>query len=615
MSNEKVGRNRGRGPMGGGPIGASTEKAKDFKGSIGKLLKHMAQYKIQLIIVFIFAIGSTIFSVIGPTILGNVTTELGNGFKSKIQGGAGIDFTKIGKTLLLLLGLYIISALFSIIQGWVMTGISQKVSFQLRKEISEKFNRMPMRYFDSKTHGEVLSRVTNDVDTLSTSLNQSFTQVVTSITTVIGVLIMMIRISGSMTLIAVLTLPLSLGLIGGIVKKSQKFFIAQQAYLGHVNGQVEEVYSGHTVVKVFNAENKVVEDFEKANDTLYDSAWKSQFLSGMMHPIMSFVGNIGYVLVAILGGYLTIKGSIEIGDIQSFISYVRSFNQPIAQLAQISNQLQQTAAASERIFEFLGEEEEDVTVPNPVKIDKLEGSVEFRNVNFGYNLDRTIINDFSTKVKPGQKVAIVGPTGAGKTTIIKLLMRFYDVNGGAILIDGHNVKDFNRSELRELFGMVLQDTWLFNGSIMENIRYGRLGATDAEVIDAAKAAYVDHFISTLPDGYQMELNEEANNVSQGQKQLLTIARAILADPKILILDEATSSVDTRTEVRIQKAMDNLMKGRTSFVIAHRLSTIRDADIILVMKDGDIVEQGNHEELLAKGGFYADLYNSQFERSA
>ena len=615
MSNEKVGRNRGRGPMGGGPIGASTEKAKDFKGSIGKLLKHMAQYKIQLIIVFIFAIGSTIFSVIGPTILGNVTTELGNGFKSKIQGGAGIDFTKIGKTLLLLLGLYIISALFSIIQGWVMTGISQKVSFQLRKEISEKFNRMPMRYFDSKTHGEVLSRVTNDVDTLSTSLNQSFTQVVTSITTVIGVLIMMIRISGSMTLIAVLTLPLSLGLIGGIVKKSQKFFIAQQAYLGHVNGQVEEVYSGHTVVKVFNAENKVVEDFEKANDTLYDSAWKSQFLSGMMHPIMSFVGNIGYVLVAILGGYLTIKGSIEIGDIQSFISYVRSFNQPIAQLAQISNQLQQTAAASERIFEFLGEEEEDVTVPNPVKIDKLEGSVEFRNVNFGYNSDRTIINDFSTKVKPGQKVAIVGPTGAGKTTIIKLLMRFYDVNGGAILIDGHNVKDFNRSELRELFGMVLQDTWLFNGSIMENIRYGRLGATDAEVIDAAKAAYVDHFISTLPDGYQMELNEEANNVSQGQKQLLTIARAILADPKILILDEATSSVDTRTEVRIQKAMDNLMKGRTSFVIAHRLSTIRDADIILVMKDGDIVEQGNHEELLAKGGFYADLYNSQFERSA
>nr|WP_082812405.1 ABC transporter ATP-binding protein [Clostridium sp. Marseille-P299] len=601
--------------MGGGPIGASTEKAKDFKGSIGKLLKHMAQYKIQLIIVFIFAIGSTIFSVIGPTILGNVTTELGNGFKSKIQGGAGIDFTKIGKTLLLLLGLYIISALFSIIQGWVMTGISQKVSFQLRKEISEKFNRMPMRYFDSKTHGEVLSRVTNDVDSLSTSLNQSFTQVVTSITTVIGVLIMMIRISGSMTLIAVLTLPLSLGLIGGIVKKSQKFFIAQQAYLGHVNGQVEEVYSGHTVVKVFNAENKVVEDFEKANDTLYDSAWKSQFLSGMMHPIMSFVGNIGYVLVAILGGYLTIKGSIEIGDIQSFISYVRSFNQPIAQLAQISNQLQQTAAASERIFEFLGEEEEDVTVPNPVKIDKLEGSVEFRNVNFGYNPDRTIINDFSTKVKPGQKVAIVGPTGAGKTTIIKLLMRFYDVNGGAILIDGHNVKDFNRSELRELFGMVLQDTWLFNGSIMENIRYGRLGATDAEVIDAAKAAYVDHFISTLPDGYQMELNEEANNVSQGQKQLLTIARAILADPKILILDEATSSVDTRTEVRIQKAMDNLMKGRTSFVIAHRLSTIRDADIILVMKDGDIVEQGNHEELLAKGGFYADLYNSQFERSA
>lgn len=614
MSNEKVG-GRPRGPMGKGPMGAGTEKAKDFKGSIGKLMKVMAQYKLQLVVVFLFAIGSTIFSVIGPTILGDVTTELGEGFVSKIQGGVGIDFTKIGRTLLWLLALYLISALFSIIQGWLMTGISQKVSFKMRKDISEKINRMPMRYFDTKTHGEVLSRVTNDVDTLSMSLNQSFTQVVTSITTIIGVLIMMLRISGSMTLIAILTLPLSLGLIGGIVKKSQKYFKAQQEYLGHVNGQVEEVYGGHAVVKVFNAENKVVEEFEKANNTLFDSAWKSQFLSGMMHPIMSFVGNIGYVAVAIAGGYLTIKGSIAIGDIQAFISYVRSFNQPIAQLAQISNQLQQTAAASERIFEFLEEEEEDVTVPNAVKIDKLDGSVEFKNVKFGYNPDKTIIQNFSTKVKPGQKVAIVGPTGAGKTTIIKLLMRFYDVNEGAILIDGHNVKDFNRSELRELFGMVLQDTWLFNGSIMDNIRYGRLNATDEEVMAAAKAAYVDHFVSTLPDGYNMELNEEANNVSQGQKQLLTIARAILADPKILILDEATSSVDTRTEVRIQKAMDNLMKGRTSFVIAHRLSTIRDADIILVMKDGDIVEQGNHEELLEKGGFYADLYNSQFERSA
>lgn len=614
MSNEKVG-GRPRGPMGKGPMGAGTEKAKDFKGSIGKLMKVMAQYKLQLVVVFLFAIGSTIFSVIGPTILGDVTTELGEGFVSKIQGGVGIDFTKIGRTLLWLLTLYLISALFSIIQGWLMTGISQKVSFKMRKDISEKINRMPMRYFDTKTHGEVLSRVTNDVDTLSMSLNQSFTQVVTSITTIIGVLIMMLRISGSMTLIAILTLPLSLGLIGGIVKKSQKYFKAQQEYLGHVNGQVEEVYGGHAVVKVFNAENKVVEEFEKVNNTLFDSAWKSQFLSGMMHPIMSFVGNIGYVAVAIAGGYLTIKGSIAIGDIQAFISYVRSFNQPIAQLAQISNQLQQTAAASERIFEFLEEEEEDVTVPNAVKIDKLDGSVEFKNVKFGYNPDKTIIQNFSTKVKPGQKVAIVGPTGAGKTTIIKLLMRFYDVNEGAILIDGHNVKDFNRSELRELFGMVLQDTWLFNGSIMDNIRYGRLNATDEEVMAAAKAAYVDHFVSTLPDGYNMELNEEANNVSQGQKQLLTIARAILADPKILILDEATSSVDTRTEVRIQKAMDNLMKGRTSFVIAHRLSTIRDADIILVMKDGDIVEQGNHEELLAKGGFYADLYNSQFERSA
>lgn len=613
MSNERRNTVK-RGPMGGGgPMGMHGEKAKDFKGSIGKLMKYMGAYTIQLIVVAVFAIGSTVFSIIGPTILGTVTTDIFTGFMEKITGTGGIDFTKIGRTLLILLGLYAVSSLFSLIQGLVMSGISQKVSYKLRAEISEKINRMPMKYFDTKTHGEVLSRVTNDIDTLSMSLNQSITQIITSVATVIGVLIMMIRISGSMTILAVLTLPISAGLIAGIVKKSQKYFSKQQEYLGHVNGQVEEVYGGHTVVKVFNGEQKVIEDFEKANDTLYESAWKSQFLSGMMHPIMSFVGNLGYVAVAIAGGYLVINGKIQVGDIQSFIQYVRNFNQPIAQMAQVSNQLQQTAAASERVFEFLDEEEEDVMVDNPVSVTQLEGSVEFKNVHFGYNEDKIIINDFSTKVRPGQKVAIVGPTGAGKTTMVKLLMRFYDVNSGEILIDGHNIKDFNRSELRELFGMVLQETWLFNGSIMENIRYGRLDATDEEVKNAAKAAYVDHFISTLPNGYQMELNEEANNVSQGQKQLLTIARAILADPKILILDEATSSVDTRTEVRIQKAMDNLMKGRTSFVIAHRLSTIRDADLILVMKDGDIVEQGNHEELLQRGGFYAELYNSQFEK--
>ena len=609
MSSEKR-RGHGRGPMMG-----PGEKAKDFKGSIGKLAKYMSKYKINLLFVLIFAIGSTVFSIVGPKVLGKVTTEIFNGLIEKISGTGGIDFDKILRILMILLSLYVISAIFSFIQGWIMTGVSQKIIKQLREEISQKINRMPMKYFDKKTHGEVLSVVTNDVDTLSTSLNQSITQVITSVTTLIGILVMMISISGKMTLIAILTLPLSVLLIAGIVKKSQKHFMAQQEFLGHVNGQVEEVYSGHTVVKVFNGEEKVVEEFEKANDTLYQSAWKSQFLSGMMMPIMTFVGNIGYVAVSIMGGYLAIKGSIEVGDIQSFIQYVKQFNQPVSQLAQVSNQLQQTAAASERIFEFLEEEEEDVTVPNPVHIDNLEGSVEFKNVHFGYNPEQTIINDFCAKVKPGQKVAIVGPTGAGKTTMIKLLMRFYDVNSGAILIDGHDVRDFNRSELREMFGMVLQDTWLFNGTIKENIRYGKLDATDEEVIEAAKSAYVHHFVTTLPDGYNMVLNEEASNVSQGQKQLLTIARAILADPKILILDEATSSVDTRTELRIQKAMDNLMKGRTSFVIAHRLSTIRDADVILVMKDGDIVEQGNHEELLARGGFYADLYNSQFEETA
>jgi ATP-binding cassette, subfamily B, multidrug efflux pump len=619
MSNENNARPRRKGPMGGGPMGGPMgmggEKAKDFKGSVSKLAKYIGKYKIRLILVIIFAIGSTVFSIVGPKILGNVTTDLFEGLVKKIQGTGGIDFDSIGKTLLMLLGLYGISTIFSFIQGFIMTDISQKVTYQFRKEISEKIHRMPMNYFETKTHGEVLSRVTNDVDTLSNSLNQSITQIITSAATLIGILYMMLSISGLMTLVALLTLPISTILIGLMVKFSQKFFKSQQEYLGHVNGQVEEVYGGHNIVKVFNGEKKVIEEFDHDNNKLYESAWKSQFISGMMHPIMSFVGNIGYVAVSILGGYLVVNNSIKVGDIQSFIQYVRNFNQPIAQLAQVSSQLQQTAASAERVFEFLDEEEEDQTVENPVKVDYLNSNVEFKNVKFGYNPDKIIINNFSAKIRPGQKIAIVGPTGAGKTTMVKLLMRFYDVNSGEILIDGHNIKDFNRNELRQMFGMVLQDTWLFNGSIMENIRYGKSDATDEEVIAAAKAAHAHHFISTLPDGYNMELNEEASNVSQGQKQLLTIARAILADPKILILDEATSSVDTRTEVRIQKAMDNLMKGRTSFIIAHRLSTIRDADLILVMKDGDIVEQGNHEELLKENGFYASLYNSQFEQTA
>jgi ATP-binding cassette subfamily B protein len=575
----------------------------------------MSKYKISFVLVVIFAIASTVFAIAGPKILGNVTTDLFKGFVEKIQGTGGIDFDSIGNTLLKLLGLYILSMIFAFVQGFIMTGISQKVTYRFRKEISEKINRMPMNYFETKTNGEVLSRVTNDVDTLSQSLNQSITQLITSVAMIIGVLYMMLTISIPMTLVAVLTLPLSGGLISYIVKKSQKYFKEQQEFLGHVNGQVEEVYGGHNIVKAFNGEKEVEEEFDKANNTLYNSAWKSQFLSGMMFPIMSFVGNIGYVAVAILGGYLVVKKSIEVGDIQSFIQYVRSFNQPIGQIAQVSSQLQQTAAAAERIFEFLDEEEEEQFAPNPVSASDLDSNVEFKHVKFGYNAEKIIINDFSAQVKPGQKIAIVGPTGAGKTTMVKLLMRFYDVNEGEILIDGHNIIDFNRGELRQLFGMVLQDTWLFNGTIMENIRYGKSDATDEEVIAASKAAHAHHFISTLPEGYNMVLNEEASNVSQGQKQLLTIARAILADPRILILDEATSSVDTRTEVRIQKAMDNLMKGRTSFVIAHRLSTIRDADLILVMKDGDIVEQGNHEELLAQNGFYAGLYNSQFEQTA
>lgn len=611
MSNPKTQR---RGPMGHGPgaMGAG-EKAKDFKGTMKTLLSYLGKYRFAIILVVVFAIGSAAFSIIGPKLLGNATTEIFEGLVGKITGQGGIDFGVIGSTLIFLLFLYAVSAIFSFIQGILMTNVSQKVSYQLRKALSEKIHRIPMKYFDGKTHGEVLSRVTNDIDTLSQSLNQSMTQVITSITTVIGVLIMMFSISWLMTLVALLILPLSLFLVAGVVKKSQKYFQAQQEYLGHVNGQVEEVYGGHSIVRAFNREEEVVKEFNQYNNTLYESAWKSQFLSGMMMPIMTFIGNISYVIISILGGYLAVKQTITVGDIQSFIQYVRSFNQPIAQVAQVANMLQSTAAAAERVFEFLNEEEEDQTVANPVHIDNLEGNVTFDHVRFGYIPEKTIIHDFSAKIEQGQKIAIVGPTGAGKTTMIKLLMRFYDVTDGAILIDGHNVKDFNRSELRDMFGMVLQDTWLFNGSIMENIRYGRVEATDEEVIAAAKSAHAHHFIKTLPAGYQMELNEEASNVSQGQKQLLTIARAILADPKILILDEATSSVDTRTEVRIQKAMDNLMRGRTSFVIAHRLSTIRDADLILVMKDGDIVEQGNHEQLLEKNGFYAELYNSQFER--
>ncbi|MCB6201791.1 ABC transporter ATP-binding protein [Extibacter muris] len=605
-----------RGPM-GGPHGAAMagEKARDFKGTMKKLMNYMGKYKIAIFFVFIFAIGGTIFSIVGPKILGKATTEIFNGLVGKVSGGSGIDFTKVGKILVAVLCLYAVSAAFSFIQGYIMTGISQKMTYRLRKEISEKINRMPMNYFDKMTHGEILSRITNDIDTLGQSLNQSATQVITSVTTIIGVLVMMLSISPLMTLIALLILPISMGLISLIVKKSQKYFKSQQEYLGHINGQVEEVYGGHNIVKVFNKEGDVIQTFDDTNEILYQSAWKSQFLSGMMMPVMQFVGNLGYVGVSILGGYLAIKKTIEVGDIQSFIQYVRSFTQPIQQVAQVANMLQSTAAASERVFAFLEEQEEDQTVPEPVSVDGLEGRVEFDHVHFGYNPDHTIINDFSAKVEPGQKIAIVGPTGAGKTTMVKLLMRFYDVNSGSIKVDGHDIRDFNRSELRQMFGMVLQDTWLFKGSIEDNIRYGRLDASHEEVVEAAKAAHVHRFVQTLPSGYDMELNEEASNVSQGQKQLLTIARAILADPKILILDEATSSVDTRTEVRIQKAMDNLMKGRTSFIIAHRLSTIRDADMILVMKDGDIIEQGNHEELLAQNGFYAELYNSQFERSA
>ena len=598
-----------KGPHGGMRGGA---KAKDFKGSLKKLVKYMSVYKVQMLFVAVFAVCGTVFNIVGPKILGKATTEIFNGLVSKVSGGSGMDFGKIGQILLITLGLYVVSALCSFIQGMIMTGISQKTTYRLRKDITEKVNRMPMDYFDTKPVGEVLSRVTNDVDTLGQSLNQSATQLITSVTTLIGVLVMMLSISPLMTVVALLILPISVGLISFVMKHSQKYFSGQQEYLGNVNGQVEEVYSGHNVIKAFNKEDDVIREFDRTNDKLYESAWKSQFFSGMMMPVMQFVGNLGYVGVAILGGFLAIKKTIEVGDIQSFIQYVRNFTQPIQQVAQVTNMLQLAAASSERVFEFLEEKEEDQTVEHPVSVEGLHGNVQFENVHFGYNPEKIIINDFSANVKEGQKIAIVGPTGAGKTTMIKLLMRFYDVNSGSIKIDGHDVRDFNRSELREMFGMVLQDTWLFHGTIMDNIRYGKLDATEEEVIQAAKAAHVHRFVQTLPGGYQMEINEEAENISQGQKQLLTIARAILADPKILILDEATSSVDTRTEVRIQKAMDNLMKGRTSFVIAHRLSTIRDADLILVMKDGDIIEQGTHTQLLAQNGFYAELYNSQFE---
>ena len=601
---------RGRGPMQSGMPG---EKAKDFKGTLKKLLKYASVYRAALIIVIAFAMGSTVFSIAGPKVLSQATTEIFTGLMSKIGGTGGIDFTKIGYILLSVLGLYLISSAFSFVQGWLMSGITQKLSFRMRKEISEKISRMPMSYFESKTVGEVLSRITNDVDTLGQSLNQSVTQLITSVTTVIGIIIIMLTISPLITLIAVLVIPLSAIFMGIVIKISQKYFKAQQKYLGKINGQVEEIYSGHRVVKAFGREESVIEEFDKTNDILFESAWKSQFLSGLMQPVMNLVGNLGYVAVAISGSILAIKGVIKVGDIQAFIQYVRNLTQPMSMLAQVSNMLQSMAAAAERVFEFLDEEEEIPEAKNTFDLSEFHGNVEFDHVRFGYTQDKVIIHDLCSNIKAGQTAAIVGPTGAGKTTIVKLLMRFYDVSGGSIRVDGHDIRDMKRGDLRRLFGMVLQDTWLFKGTIMENIRYGRLDATDEEVIEAAKAANAHHFIQTLPGGYQMELNEEASNVSQGQKQLLTIARAILADNKIMILDEATSSVDTRTETRIQQAMNTLMEGRTSFVIAHRLSTIKDADVILVMKEGDIIEQGTHEELLEKGGFYADLYNSQFEQ--
>lgn len=615
MSNEREKvrmQHRGRGPMGRGM--QPGEKPKDLKSSLGKLLSYIGNFKAAIIVVMIFAAASTVFNVIGPKTLGKATTALSEGLMAKIQGTGSIDFTYIGQILLFVLGLYVCSAAFNFIQGWIMTGVTQKICYRMRKEISRKINRMPMKYFESRTYGEVLSRITNDVDTLGQGLNQSITTIITSVATLVGVLIMMLSISPLMTLIAIVILPISMALISFVVKKSQKYFKDQQEYLGHINGQVEEVYGGHLVIKAFNREKDTIEEFNRTNEILYQSAWKSQFLSGMMQPIMMFVGNLGYACVALTGGLLAIKNVITIGDIQAFIQYVKNFTQPIQQIAQVINMVQSMSAASERVFEFLEEEEEIQLAEHPADISKVTGEVTFDHVGFGYQPEQPIIHDFSAHVEPGQKIAIVGPTGAGKTTMVKLLMRFYDVDRGSIRLNDRDIRDFNRRDLRDAFGMVLQDTWLFKGTIMENIRYGRLDATDEEVIAAAKAARAHHFIQTLPGGYQMELNEDASNVSQGQKQLLTIARAILADNKILILDEATSSVDTRTEIEIQKAMDNLMKGRTSFVIAHRLSTIRNADLILVMKDGDIIEQGDHDTLLAANGFYANLYNSQFEEA-
>lgn len=605
---------RMRGPMGGGPHGGHgpAEKAKDVKGTTKKLANRLSEHKIAIIIVMIFAIGSTIFSIVGPKILGNATTEIYTGLMNKINGTGGIDFAKIGKIILFALGLYAVSALFSMIQSYIMAGVAQKATYKIRNELTEKINKLPMKYFDKKTNGEVLSIISNDVDTLSTGLNQSITQIITSIFTIIGILVMMLSISWEMTLVSLLILPISAVILKKVIGKSQKYFVKQQEYLGHVNGQVEEVYGGHNIVKVFGRENEAIKEFEKDNQELYKSGWRSQFLSGLMHPLMNFVGNVGYVAVAILGGYFAVKGRITVGNIQSFIQYNKQFTQPIGQVAQISSTIQSMLAAAERIFEFLEEKEEVEDVKNPLSTDGLKGNIKFEHVHFGYDPEKTIINDFNADVKDGQKIAIVGPTGAGKTTMVKLLMRFYDVNSGSILLDGHNIKEFKRGELRKMFGMVLQDTWLFGGTIKENIKYSKPDATDSEVIEAAKAAHVHHYIKTLSKGYDAKINEESTNISAGQKQLLTIARVILANPKILILDEATSSIDTRTEQQIQSAMDNLMKGRTSFIIAHRLSTIKNADLILVMDHGDIVEQGNHEELLAKDGFYAKLYNSQFE---
>ena len=595
--------------MGGG------EKAKDFKGTISKLVRYSRKYLPAVIVVMVIAVFSTVFNVVCPKVLGKATTALSEGIMRKINGIGGIDFTYIGKILLFCMGLYLLSVLFNFTQGIIMTGVTQKLCYKMRKDVSEKINRMPLKYFESRTYGEVLSRITNDIDTMGNGLNQSITQLITSVSTVIGVFIMMLTISPLMTMIAIIILPISVALMGIIIKKSQRFFKQQQEYVGHINGQVEEVYGGHTVIKAFNKEETTLKEFHETNEVLYKSAWKAQFFSGLMQPVMMFVGNLGYVGVAISGAALAIRGTITIGDIQAFIQYVKNFTQPIQQVAQVTNMMQQMAAAAERVFELLEEEEEVQVVEHPASVEDIKGEVDFRHVKFGYDPEKIIIHDFSVHVDPGKQVAIVGPTGAGKTTMVKLLMRFYDVNEGAILLDGHNVKEYNRRELRDALGMVLQETWLFKGTIMENIRYGRLDATDEEVIAAAKAAHAHRFISALPGGYQMELNEEVTNISQGQKQLLTIARAILANNPVLILDEATSSVDTRTEHSIQRAMDNLMKGRTSFVIAHRLSTIKDADVILVMKDGDIVEQGTHDELLARNGFYADLYNSQFEQAS